>query len=73
MGMAQNNVTNTVQESETNIIYSNVRINHLHRYREHTHRNGLMSSEYKNIMINLYTLLLKLHDYIECPPECRIY
>jgi len=70
MGLAKNNVTNNVQETETNIIYRNVWIKHLNRYKKHTDKSVLMSSKYKNIMINIQMLVLKCCDYRECPTDC---
>jgi hypothetical protein len=72
MGLAKNNVTNTVQETETSIIYRNVGIKHLHRYRN-TLISVPMSSKYKNIKINLQMVVLKCCDYRECPPECTTH
>jgi hypothetical protein len=71
--MAKNNVTNTVQVSETNITYRNARIKHSHRYMDHIHKYVLMSSRYKNVMINIQMLVLKCCDYTECPPECTAH
>ena len=73
MWPAKNNVKNTVQGTETNIIYRNVWIKHLNRYKEHIDKSVLMSSKYKNIMINVQMLVLKCCDYRECPPECTTH